>query len=331
MTKITYFQRYHQKENWITNSTLLLLTRLHRFDPFKFQKFFESVFKETELAVGVRFNQQVKGAGSIADGVLEQQGFKIVIETKLYDNFNRTQLKQHVELFNGYTGTAVLLALSTNKVNKAKVSEIAKDVKKINPSVNFASLSYKDLADSIFSVLSETDFEMREIVLDYIALCQERKLISLKNQTMLVVTTGLSLAENLKYHLYYDPADRTHSLPFEYIGLYNEKAIRAVGRVIHEVVCEYQRGKLIDIDGLENLSAVEKNRIKEMIENTPYYDLTTNTRFFVVEHFYPTMSPKRKGSVRGKQYIFLNDQYPDFKDDMSAEEVAGLINNKFWE
>lgn len=182
MAHVTYFQRYQQKENWVTNSTLLLLSRLQRFDSFKFQKFLETIINETEIAIGVRFGQQIKGSGSIADAVLEQQGFRVVIETKLYDNFNVKQLKQHCELFKDYNGTAVLLALSTNNVNKTKDSEITQELSKISSNLKFASVSYKGLTDAISSVLSDTDFEMKEIVLDYIGLCQEGGLMSLKDE-----------------------------------------------------------------------------------------------------------------------------------------------------
>lgn len=148
---------------------------------------------------------------------------------------------------------------------------------------------------------------------------------------MLVVTAGLSLTENLKYHIYYDPVERTHTLPFDYIGLYCEKAIRAVGKVVHEVMCEFKNGKLMDIEGLGSLSKDELKRVMEIIVNTKYYDLTTNTRFFLVDHFYNTLSPKRRGSVRGKQYLFLKDQFENFKERMSSADLAKLINDKNWD
>lgn len=330
MSRVTYFQRYHQRENWITNSTLLLLSRLNRFDPFKFQKLLEILIAETKISIGVNFNQQIRGKGSVADGVLEQQGFKIVIETKLYDDFNVNQLKQHAELFKDYQGTGMLLALSANHVNKIQDAQILEHLKSINSNLKFASVSYKGLIDAILSVLSQTDFEMQEILQDYASLCSEGGLLTLKSSTMLVATAGWSLKENLKYGIYYDPPDRTHSLPFDYIGLYNAKAIRAVGKVISQVACELKNDELVNIEGLENLSAKQKSLIKEVINNTPYYDLAKGTRFFLVDKFYEIEAPKREGSVRGKQFIFLKDQFKDFTEAMSSSELAKAMNGNQW-
>lgn len=332
MSSITYFQRYNQKENWITNSTLLLLSRLNRFDPFKFQKLLEILLTDTkdEFLVGVKFRQQVAGESSVADGVLEQQGFRLVIETKLYDNFKVSQLRQHVALFKGYSGTGVLLALSANKVNNTQDVAILESLRDIDPNVKFVSISYKGLIDAISSVLSPTDFEMHEILSDYGALCSEGVLITLKAGTMLVATAGWSLKENLRYGVYYDPPDRTHSLPFDYIGLYNAKAIRAVGKVLTQAVCRLENNKLIDMSRPETLTNAQKKLIKEVIENTPYYDLAKGTRFFLVDKFYEIEARKKEGSVRGKQFVFLKDQFKGFVEGMSGSELAEVMNGDTW-
>ena len=98
MSKIHYFQRYSSKENWITNSTLLLLSRLHYYNRFKFESVLNSILNDNNLSinVSVNFTQQEKGNQSVVDGVISQDSFKIAVETKLHDNFTANQLIRHL-------------------------------------------------------------------------------------------------------------------------------------------------------------------------------------------------------------------------------------------
>ena len=112
MSNIVYFQRYSQRENWITNNTLLLLSRLQEYNPNKFQLVLNELFTEHQvnLSIGVSFFQQRKGDKSVIDGLMFQQGFKVAIETKRHDNFTVNQLRNHLELVRDEKGLSVLLA-----------------------------------------------------------------------------------------------------------------------------------------------------------------------------------------------------------------------------
>jgi hypothetical protein len=49
MSEIHYFPRYSQRENVVTNNTLLLLLRLYQYNRFKFEKFLEAICAEQEV------------------------------------------------------------------------------------------------------------------------------------------------------------------------------------------------------------------------------------------------------------------------------------------
>lgn len=336
MSRLHYFQRYDSKENWVTNSTLLLLSRLYHYDRLKFETSINSILAESNLSlnIGVKFTQQEWGQGSVVDGVISQDSFKIVIETKLYDNFSTDQLIRHLDALGDGHSQKILLALSKNKVSDSIRAEIIKTLQQdVYKDIKFASTTYEDIYQIISGNLSDYDLEMKEILDDYISLCNENGLTNLENRTMLAFTASESLNENFKYRIYYDPATRSHNSPFKYIGLYQNKTIVAVGKLQKIVYCDYDNGKLIAThnDDLSRLTQEEHQRIIETIENTDYYDLAQGNKFFLVDEFYRTNYSKTSfSSLRAKRYFWL-DEIEGFKDGMTAEQVAKLLNGKTWE
>lgn len=333
MSKIHYFQRYNSKENWVTNATLLLLSRLYHYDKLKFETVINSILIESSLAlnIGVDFSQQQWRKSSIVDGVISQESFKVIIETKLLDNFSVDQLIRHLDAIEGSYSERILLALSKNKVDIKVRTAMTKTMQNEKyKGIKFASTTYEDIYQIIDNNLSEYDLEMKEILYDYISLCSENKLTNIDNRTMLVFTAGESLFENLKYDIYYDPITRKHNSPFKYIGLYKDKAVKSIGILNKTVYCDYDSGKLVATNGydLNQLSKEEYERILGTIENTGYYDLKLGMKFFLVDKFYDTNYIKTSfSSIRAKRYFWL-DQIEGFKDGMTSKEVAQLLDGR---
>ena len=104
MTQLTQFPRYSQKENWATNHTLLLIRRLYEFNPSKFRRFLQELLKElddesADIASHLRvaFAQQIRGKGSIPDGVFMQESVKVIVETKTGTSFDPDQIDRHLD------------------------------------------------------------------------------------------------------------------------------------------------------------------------------------------------------------------------------------------
>lgn len=334
MSKIHYFQRYDQKENWITNSTLLLLSRLNYHSRSKFENVINGILSESNIAlkIGASFVQQEKGKNSVADGAISQSSFKILIETKLYDNFTLDQLKRHLGGFEEKQGGQILLALSKGVVSTEMREEINKYIKTNEKDIKFANTTFENLIGIVREALSDYDTEMQEILDDYTGLCHEQGLLNYESQVMLAFTAGQSFPENIKYNLYYDPGTRNHNIPFSYVGLYKDKRVKAIGKLVKTVYCDYEDGKLIPTMNRKlELTKDEYNRIKEVIETTEYYDLRQGTKFLLVDNFHETEFVKTSpSSIRAKKYFFLKD-FEGFKEGISAAELAEFLKNKVWE
>ncbi len=249
MSKLHYFQRYDSKENWVTNSTLLLLSRLYHYNRPKFETVINAILSDSNLSlnIGVEFMQQSRGKSSVPDGVISQESFKIIIETKLYDNFSTDQLIRHLDDALGEIHSEkILLALSKNKVSGSIRAEIIKTLQQDKyKDIKFASTTYEDIYQIISNNLADFDLAMKEILEDYISLCNEQGLTNIENRTMLVFTAGESLNENFKYGIYYDHTTKSHNLPFKYIGLYNNKTVVAVGKLGKIIKCDYENESLV--------------------------------------------------------------------------------------
>jgi hypothetical protein len=336
MSKLHYFQRYQSKENWVTNATLLLLSRLYHYNRLKFAAVINSILEESRLTlnIGTDFNQQQKGEISVVDGVISQESFKVVIETKLYDNFSTDQLISHFRALNGNYTQKILLGLSKNKVKTKIRNEIISTLEdKEFSDIKFASTTYEDIYKIISHNLSEYDLEMKEILDDYFSLCIDNDLTNIENRTMAVFTAGDSFIDNLKYRIYYDSVSRSHNYPFQYIGLYVNKTVAAIGKLEKIVCCDLIDNKLVatNDDDLSKLTEIEYDRIKETIINTDYYDLKQGNKFFLVDNFYETNYIKTSfSSLRSKKYFWL-DEIHGFQENMTAEQLANLLNEKTWE
>ena len=334
MSRIHYFQRYDSKENWITNSTLLLLSRLYNYNRLKFQNVINEILSESNLSlnIGVDFAQQQWGESSVVDGVISQDSFKIVIETKLGDNFDASPLKNHLSALTSTSGKKILLSLSKGTISisirKEVISELLKD--QYND-IQFASTTYSNIIKIIQETLADYEIEMKEILDDYVLLCKEHQLTDIGEHTMLAVTATTSIAINRKYDIYYDPAIRNHNLSFKYLGLYLDKAIVNIGRVTKIVFCNYEDGKLLSsTDTALDLTEKEHERIKNTIEETGYYDLRKGVKFLLLDQLVPTNFKKLSfSSLRAKRYFFLND-FKDYKETMNTKQIAELLNNNTW-
>jgi hypothetical protein len=108
---VHYFQRFSKREDFVTNNTLLLLSRLQHHDFHLFQETLPELSHLEDLSVGASITQQESSpSGRISDGVLRQQSFHIIIETKRGASFDLDQLTGHLfAVFEGqYRSSSVL-------------------------------------------------------------------------------------------------------------------------------------------------------------------------------------------------------------------------------
>ena len=232
--KVHYFQRYHQHENVATANTMLLLSRLYEQSPDKFFKMLNSYISEL-IIPEIKFTIQERNKYSVPDATITQDSFKIVIETKIGDWFHGDQLYNHLKSFND-ENLKVLISISSERMKEKKLLEFNDKLDEYNQGQNtpiiHINTTFEELSAIIEDVIDDRDYEMQDILEDYIDYCYHDGLISNVNawKNMRIVLTGTTFDFNRNNNLYYHGTERGFR-EHDYIGLYTNKSVRAVGRV----------------------------------------------------------------------------------------------------
>ena len=178
--KIHYFQRYYQKENVATANTMLLLSRFYLFSAGKFYRFLESALFADQFNPELSITLQEKGEGSVPDAIISQDSFKIVVETKTSDWFYSDQLIRHLNSFSDEK-CKLILTLAPDSIKDDKIEEFKKALEAANSTLTHKivhiNTTFEKLANAIQETLDDRDFEMQDVLDDYIDFCSSSGLI----------------------------------------------------------------------------------------------------------------------------------------------------------
>lgn len=340
--KVHYFQRYHGKENVATANTMLLLSRLYAYSPDKFYRVLEDLRDSNQGTeeLQVQFILQEKSEKSVPDATITQKSFKIVVETKYHTNgkFQLDQLENHFTAF-GNEELKILLALATERIRddqKKKVEDAIRE-KKLN--IVFISRTFEEVADAIRGVLTERDYEMNDILADFEDYCYKDKLISDSWKRMKVELAGQSIKKNMEWGFYFQAAGRS-SLSYDYLGLYSNKAVRAIGKI--RMVVRERRDKNGELEvlrgNMQELTDDIKGRIGDAMKfaESKGWEDRDGRDYLVVEKFYDTEYTKEsKGAPMGAKIFDLVKtlglkDVTSKKQMPSVEECATALREKKW-
>lgn len=332
--KIHYFQRYHSKENVANANTMLLLSRLYSYSSDKFfrllksEHFFNDAF-EPELI----FNLQEKSVDSVPDATISQESFKIVVETKMYDWFYSDQLIRHLNSF-GDEKFKVLITLAPEMMEKSKLQDFQNRLKEYNMTKNHpimhVNTTFERITEAIQDLIDYKDYEMQEVLDDYLNYCYKDKLITDSWKRMKMQLCGATFDFNIKENLYYNGINRPFTA-HDYIGLYKDKSVKAIGKIVAIITAIKTENKIKYEAEFGKLTDYRKEQVdKAIIDGKKYGYVLTNERYFFVEKFYETNFKKTSpgGSMGSRNFdlcqVLEMDKLPD------TEKIAELLKNKTW-
>lgn len=335
--KIHYFQRYHQKENVATANTMLLLSRLYSYSSDKFFRLLKSEFFSGAFEPEIVFNLQEKSKDSIPDATITQEGFKIVVETKLSDWFYSEQLVNHLKSF-GDEKHRVIMTLASEPMSADKKEDFEKKLKEYNATqprpIIHINTTFETLVNAISDVIDDRDYEIQEVLEDYLNYCYNDGLITVSNawKYMRMRLAGVTFSFNVSEKVYYDKAEhgfRAH----EYIGLYKNKSIRAIGKVCAIITAIETDDGISCIAEYGDLTEERRRIIRHAIDDADTYGYNLRSiehRYFFVEQFYETdfkkITPRAPMGARifDLTEILVIDNLPD------TEEIAQRLKTKTW-
>lgn len=335
---IHYFQRYHTKENVATANTLLLLSRLYYYSPAKFYRFIQHKILDGNTNLELYFQSQYKSSDSVPDAVIIQPVFKILIETKVESNIDIEQLINYIKSFNENDNYKILITLNKEDklkdINAQKLQNAVKDKNIITKHFSFSKI-----IECVRDILDEHDYEMIDILDDYSEYCTHDNLINDGWKKMKVRTTGATFNINMKLNVYYDDASNGYSA-HDYLGLYKDKSIRAVGKIKTVIKAIYENNDVKILSDDKNIDSNMKDIIKKAIidaDNYGYDLRNTENNYFFVEKFIETDFKKLGKPLQGSKIFDLTSliknngkEIINKKDMPNVEEIANQLRNKTW-
>lgn len=335
--KIHYFQRYHEKENVATANTMLLLSRLYSYSSDKFFRFLKSEYFADSFEPEIVFTLQEKSVDSIPDATITQEGFKIVVETKLTDWFYSDQLMRHLKSF-GDEKNKVMITLASKPMAEGKLADFEKQLKEYNSTqvhpVIHINTTFETMANAIREVVDDRDYEMQEVLDDYLNYCYRDGLIPVSDswKYLRMQLAGTTLDFNTANNVYYDNTERGFRA-HDYLGLYKQKSVRAIGKICARITAVETETGVKYTPEYGELTEERKQMItKSMVDgNSHGYDLRTiEHRYFFVEKFYETDFKKiTPGGSMGTR-IFDLSQLLGTDDIPEVEEIADLLKKMSW-
>lgn len=347
------FQHYHSKENVITTNFLFFISNVRRISERVYMNFIWNI-QETQIPsdnnfVTPIFKNQFKNKRnkSVPDGMIYQPSNKIVVETKGNGAlFREDQIKGHLDYFDN-EDLKILITLDKYDLrikDKEMIQEIV-DAKNTELKENsvvpviHVHLRFKDIIEKIRDVVDDTrEFDLVDLIESYESYLEADDLIDdIEGRMRMCLSVG-SFEDNLENSLYFHPAERRgyNYKPIEYIGLYKEKAIRAIGKVKSVVLSEFIDGNMNIKVIYPNSSNISDDEVKEIYKKIndigkenwknllyePHY-------FYIVETFEITEYKKiTKGAPMGVKYFNLNDILND--DSLTIKEIAGKLKKLEW-
>ena len=315
--QIHYFQRYHSKENVDTSNTMLMLSRLYNYNADKFFSMINSLILGEDESPEITFDLQVAGDDSVPDAVISQKSFKIVVETKLYNQFDKPMKQQ---LFDEMT-------VELKKYNDENAERLLHPIKHVN-------LTFEQLVEAMEDIVDDRDTEIISVLDDFKKYCFDEKLIPDGYKWMRAIVSGTTFKDNMDLNLFYDRESRKFS-EHGYIGLYKDKSIRAIGKIKKTVLAIEMNGAMTyQTESGETVTSEEIKRIEEAIRRADDYGYNLRTishRYFIVEKFYPTDFRKSsKNPIQKSKFFNLADMF-GYKVIPNTEQIATDLNGRTWE
>ena len=315
-----------------TANTMLLLSRLYSYSSDKFFRLLKDKFFSDSFNPEIIIDLQTKSEASIPDATITQDSFKIVVETKLPSCFNKDQLLRHLKSF-GDEKYKVLLTLASapmsENTKKSFDSMIEEYNKNLTHPVSHFNTTFEDIANAIEELLDERDYEMKDVLEDYIDFCCRDGLITDSNakKYMRVQTVSKSFDFDIKNNIYMVRAKQEFK-PHRYLGLYKDKSVKAVGKVIARITAD-KVGNDVQYDEVVGDLTDDRNAMIEHFFDENHLE-NDKHRIFFVEKFYETDFKKTsKGGLQSSKIFDLTevlgtDDIPD------TETLAKELRSKSW-
>ena len=339
----TFFQRYHTKENVITNNVLQLLTQVKKHKPQIFNDILQ-YFMQNQYPVDfdTLMTMQDRLDTSIPDAIISQPSYKIVVETKIGTDFRNDQIRGHLDAFQN-EDYQILLTIDSRELSRQHQMEFDGIIRRFNfeqgTHVKHAHVTFANIITCISQLLTERDEFLNEILDDFKEMIIAEGLYASSEYSMLAVACNTTYDYVISGNVYHRPVDK-EELDFRYLGLSNNRSIRQIGEIEHVIELtpteqgdrvrliysqEYTPGDMADESFYDLIDAIQLDiKQSQLVIDQPM-------RFYFVKDWYATDFPSKETWIQRTKYFDFTQLIDETSQTSPIEQITSLIHNKTWE
>jgi hypothetical protein len=330
MGEITLFSGYSQGENRTTNYCLLVLKMLYEENPkFLGETLTQLVGDVLSALVGVSFQQQVRKASGIPDGLIVQEALRVHIETKRSDWFYDEQLERHLDDLATESGTRVLIALSNFETNEAdRFAAIrTRCESKYENRILFKAVSFEEFLAALPE--DKVSKNLADAIADFREYLEEEDLLPRWRTLLDVVNCSGWGEETSEHRVYICPATGgayNHSRA-KYFGLYSKKTVSRISLIEAVVDVGDDGATQLKWKNVKESDVVLAERAREL-RSALRASYEGPLRVFLLGEMYET--DYRKTSAGGMQQ---SKRYFDVREHgvQDAAALAQALRGRSWE
>ena len=251
----------------------------------------------------------------------------------MYEVYLKTAMKSFKEERN-----KVLITIAPELMAKDKKAKFEEQLREYNENHDYPVIhintTFELLAEAVQGVIDDRDYEMQDVLDDYLNYCYNDSLILVPDswKWMRVQLAGTTFDFNIRQKLYYDDIDRGFR-EHDYLGLYKEKSVRAIGRITDIITAVLEEDS--EITYSVEKGGIDDNKKRDIaiaIEDGKNYGYSlTKTRFFFVDKFYETDFRKTTPRAPMGSRVFDLTQVMGVSELPDTSVIAEKLKSITWE
>lgn len=337
MSQVSYFQRFSQKENTATNNTLLLLKYFYQENPAQFERAINSLADDTSFSIGPQFEQQNRQGNSVPDGRIFQEPFEILIEAKDGQYLNEDQIQRHLSGKGEKTAfpnvNRLLVGLTTSPSPPQNVEKYKEMAAKYGTA--FIAVTFADIVAGLTDTISDYDVHLQSVLDDYERYLNDDNLLP-EGDIFFAIPCGISIDENVKHKIYFEPADRWSKARGKFIGFYAKKHVRFIDspKIFFSCVIESGNFREINVE-LGDFNASVKKRVLDAIGDFDFFPNFHHSahRYYLLDDVIQTNFKKiSKGGIWGTRRFNVDELLQSKNSgELSPQKFAEKLRSKKFE
>lgn len=356
MAELNYFQTYTQRENHVTNNTLLMLRHVYRYSPLLMERLLSSILTEESPNVGLHFQAQKTLSHQtdreknprnkqVPDGYISQDPLHIYVEAKLNSSLTSDQLIKHSEAIikQGHPpGSTYLIGISAHPIKpdaadkvQSYINECSGTDENTQSTLKFFALTYAELVENLKEVSASTP-DLEDIVQDYESFLESQNLLPDQYRHMAIVLSGRTFQQAIDTGVFFeDELRRPKWYRAHILGLYHHKMVSHIGRLVGGFTARPKDDDLeVDpkAESFGQLTEENKKKILRAIKSAldhGFSDCKDYRRYYVVDKFIETNFRKSSsGGLMGNRYINLQSttKINDLMETTPIETIASRLS-----